>query len=43
MRRPELPTMWADERQRPKLYAALYAAAFVGAIALSHAYARGWL
>lgn len=38
-----LPGMWADEQQRPGLYAALYLGAFFGALALSHAFARGWL
>ena len=40
--RQPLP-MWADEQHQPGRYAALYLAAFFGALALSHAFARGWL
>jgi len=35
--------MWDDERRRPLLYAAMYGAAIVASLLLSHAYARGWL
>ena len=35
--------MWDDEKSRPRLYAALYAAAFIGSLLISHASARGWI